>query len=163
MFDHLDRFWESCRRLRLRSPIGRDEMRQRLVEMVAMSGIRDAYVMMIVTRGLRYIRQYAPEECENFCYLMVTPFLWVMDEETQKKGGSAIIARTVRRISPGAIVEMVNPRGAPLRAWVAALVPGDGGRGEIAPAALGMLGLSAGAMVEIRAVHSGALAPAGAG
>ena len=62
-------------------------MRQRLVEMVAMSGIRDAYVMMIVTRGLRYIRQYAPEECENFCYLMVTPFLWVMDEETQKKGG----------------------------------------------------------------------------
>src|SRR5690349_13896344 len=83
--DHLDRFEESCRRLRLRSPIGRAEMRERLVEMVAMSGIRDAYVMMIVTRGLRYIRQYAPEECENFCYLMVTPYLWVMDEETQKK------------------------------------------------------------------------------
>jgi branched-subunit amino acid aminotransferase/4-amino-4-deoxychorismate lyase len=101
--DHLDRFEESCKRLRLRSPIGRAEMRDRLVEMVAMSGIRDAYVMMIVTRGLRYIRQYAPEECENFCYLMVTPYLWVMDEETQKKGGSAIIARTVRRISPGAV------------------------------------------------------------
>jgi branched-subunit amino acid aminotransferase/4-amino-4-deoxychorismate lyase len=101
--DHLDRFEESCRRLRLRSPIGRAEMRERLVEMVAMSGIRDAYVMMIVTRGLRYIRQYAPEECENFCYLMVTPYLWVMDEATQKNGGSAIIARTVRRISPGSI------------------------------------------------------------
>lgn len=101
--DHLDRFEESCRRLRLRSPIGRAEMRERLVEMVAMSGIRDAYVMMIVTRGLRYIRQYAPEECDNFCYLMVTPYLWVMDEETQKNGGSAIIARTVRRISPGSI------------------------------------------------------------
>lgn len=101
--DHLDRFEESCKRLRLRSPVGRAEMRDRLVEMVAMSGIRDAYVMMIVTRGLRYIRQTPPEECENFCYLMVMPFLWVMDEETQKKGGSAIIARTVRRIPPGAI------------------------------------------------------------
>jgi branched-subunit amino acid aminotransferase/4-amino-4-deoxychorismate lyase len=83
-------------------------MRSKLVEMVAMSGIRDAYVMMIVTRGLRYIRQYAPEECENFCYLMVTPFLWVMDEERQKKGGSAIIARTVVRVSPGAIDPQVK-------------------------------------------------------
>jgi len=106
--DHLDRFEESCRRLRLRSPIGREEMRNRLVEMVAMSGIRDAYVMMIVTRGLRYIRQYAPEECENFCYLMVTPFLWVMDEERQKTGASAIIARTVRRVPPGAIDPQVK-------------------------------------------------------
>jgi branched-subunit amino acid aminotransferase/4-amino-4-deoxychorismate lyase len=81
----------------------RQEMRDRLVEMTATSGIRDAYVMMIVTRGLRYIRQYAPEDCENFCYLMVMPYLWVMDEATQKTGGSAVIARTVRRIPPGAI------------------------------------------------------------
>ncbi|MDQ7249778.1 aminotransferase class IV [Dongia sedimenti] len=101
--DHLDRFEASCARLRLKSPIDRAEMRSRLIEMTAMSGIRDAYVMMIVTRGLRYIRQYAPDECENFCYLMVTPFLWVMDEATQKQGGSAIIARSVRRIPPGAI------------------------------------------------------------
>jgi N-methylhydantoinase B len=61
-------------------------------------------------------------------------------------------------IEPGAIVELVNPRGAPLRAWVAALLPGDGQRGEIAPDALAMLGLTAGAAVELRAVHSGSLA-----
>jgi len=101
--DHLDRFERSCEQLRLKSPIPRQEMRDRLVEMAAISGIRDAYVMMIVTRGLRYVRQYAPEDCENFCYLMVTPYLWVMDEETQKTGGSAVIARTVRRTPPGAI------------------------------------------------------------
>jgi branched-subunit amino acid aminotransferase/4-amino-4-deoxychorismate lyase len=101
--DHLDRFERSCERLRLRSPLSRQEMRDRLVEMTAMSGIRDAYVMLIVTRGLQYIRQYAPEECENFCYLMVMPFLWVMDEATQKTGGSAVVTRTVRRVPPGAI------------------------------------------------------------
>lgn len=101
--DHLDRFETSLRKLRLKSPIPRQEIRDRLVEMTAKSGIRDAYVMMIVTRGLRYVRQYAPEDCENFCYLMVTPYLWVMGEEVQKTGGSAIIARTVRRIPPGAI------------------------------------------------------------
>lgn len=101
--DHLDRFERSCAKLRLKSPLPRQEMRDRLVEMAAKSGIRDAYVMLIVTRGLRYVRQYAPEDCENFCYLMVMPYLWVMDEETQKKGGSAVIARTVRRVPPGAI------------------------------------------------------------
>lgn len=101
--DHLDRFWASMEKLRLKSPVPRQEMRDRLIQMAAQSGIRDAYVMMIVTRGLRYIRQCAPEECENFCYLMVTPFLWVMGEEVQKTGGSAIIARGVRRIPPGAI------------------------------------------------------------
>ena len=101
--DHLDRFERSCRQLRLSGPMSRREIRDRLVEMIAMSGIRDGYVMMIITRGLRYLRQYAPEDCENFCYLVVTPFLWVMDEETQKTGGSAIIARTVRRAPPGAI------------------------------------------------------------
>lgn len=101
--DHLDRFEASLRKLRLASPIPRREIRDRLVEMAAISGIRDAYVMMIVTRGLRYIRQYAPEECENACYLMVTPYLWVMDEAVQAAGGSAIVARTVRRTPPGAI------------------------------------------------------------
>jgi N-methylhydantoinase B len=60
-------------------------------------------------------------------------------------------------VGTGAIVELVNPRGAPLRAWVHALVPGDGPRGEIAPSALAMLGLGGGGLVELRAVHSGAL------
>lgn len=101
--DHLDRFERGCKMLRLNSPMGRGEIRERLVEMIATSGIRDAYVMMIVTRGLRYLRQYAPEDCTNFCYLMVTPYLWVMDEETQKIGGKAVVARTVRRMPPGAI------------------------------------------------------------
>jgi N-methylhydantoinase B len=60
-------------------------------------------------------------------------------------------------IGPGAIVELVNPRGAPLRAWVATLLPGDGRRGELSPDALAMLGLTPGSEVELRAVHSGSL------
>jgi anaerobic selenocysteine-containing dehydrogenase len=58
---------------------------------------------------------------------------------------------------PGGVVELVNPRGAPLRAWVVAVLPGNGRRGEIAPAALRMLALADGAEVEIRTVHSGTL------
>jgi N-methylhydantoinase B len=57
----------------------------------------------------------------------------------------------------GGVIELVNPRGAPLRAWVGGLLPGPGRRGEIAAAALRMLALTEGAEVEIRAVHSGML------
>jgi N-methylhydantoinase B len=60
-------------------------------------------------------------------------------------------------VGPGSIVELVNPRGAPLRAWVAALLPGNGGRAEIAPGALAMLARGDAGLVEVRAVHSGVL------
>jgi N-methylhydantoinase B len=60
-------------------------------------------------------------------------------------------------VGAGAVVELVNPRGAPLRAWVTEVVAGDGRRAEIAPAALGMLAVAAGAEVDVRAVHSGVL------
>jgi len=60
-------------------------------------------------------------------------------------------------VATGGVVELVNPRGAPLRAWVVGLLPGDGRRGEIAAEALRMLAVADGAEMEIRAVHSGTL------
>ena len=60
-------------------------------------------------------------------------------------------------MATGGVVELVNPRGAPLRAWVVGLLPGDGHRGEIAAEALRMLAVADGAEMEIRAVHSGTL------
>ncbi|RUX03026.1 class IV aminotransferase, partial [Mesorhizobium sp. M2A.F.Ca.ET.037.01.1.1] len=42
--DHLDRFERSLKQLRLRSSLDRHGIRQKLVEMAARSGIRDAYV-----------------------------------------------------------------------------------------------------------------------
>ncbi|MCL6284186.1 aminotransferase class IV [Ruegeria sp. 2012CJ41-6] len=101
--DHLDRFEASIAKLRMRNPLSRKDMRAKLIEMVAMSGIRDAYVQMILTRGLQFIRQSAPEDCKNCCYLMVMPYVWVMGEELQRTGGHAIVTRNVRRIPAGAI------------------------------------------------------------
>jgi len=60
-------------------------------------------------------------------------------------------------VGPGGVVELVNPRGAPLRAWIVELLPGDRRRAELAPAALEMLATADGGEVEIRAVHSGTL------
>ena len=65
-------------------------------------------------------------------------------------------------VQEGAVVELVNPRGAPLRAWVAGLTvaapsPEATSHAEVAPIALRMLAIAEGTEVEVRAVHSGAL------
>jgi branched-subunit amino acid aminotransferase/4-amino-4-deoxychorismate lyase len=99
--DHLDRLEASCAKLRFRPTMDRQEMRDRLVEMVSLSGIRDAYVEIIVTRGLDFVRYY--ETAVNHVYLMVMPYVWGLREELQLTGGSAIVARTVRRTPPGAM------------------------------------------------------------
>jgi branched-subunit amino acid aminotransferase/4-amino-4-deoxychorismate lyase len=105
--DHLDRLYRSCQKLRLSSPMTREQMRHALIDMVARSGIRDAYVQMIVTRGLRSVRQLSVEgqlgSATGNVYLFARPYLWVMPPDMQRRGGAAIVTRTVRRIPPGAI------------------------------------------------------------
>ena len=105
--DHLDRFERSLAKLRLNNPLTREQMRQTLCDMAAKSGIRDAYVQMIVTRGLKFVRALSAEgkinSAECHVYLMVMPYIWVMPPELQPVGGSAIVTRGVRRVPPGAI------------------------------------------------------------
>lgn len=101
--DHLDRFWKSCGKLRLKSPMDRETMKATLVDMIARSGIRDAYVEMIVTRGLKFVRGNRPEDIANALYMLAMPYVWVMPPEVQRAGGSAIVTRTVRRVPPGAV------------------------------------------------------------
>lgn len=102
--DHLTRLENSCVKMRLKFPLPREEIRNILIDMVAKSGIRDAFVEIIVTRGLKGVRgSYKGENLQNNLYMFVQPYVWVMDPEIQPEGGRAIIARTVRRIPPGSI------------------------------------------------------------
>ncbi|KAE8366380.1 D-aminoacid aminotransferase-like PLP-dependent enzyme [Aspergillus caelatus] len=101
--DHLTRLEVSCDKLRLKVPLPRDEVKRILVDMVAKSGIRDAFVELIVTRGLKGVRGTKPEDIVNRLYMFIQPYVWVMEPEMQHTGGSAIVARTVRRVPPGAI------------------------------------------------------------
>lgn len=101
--DHLIRLESSCRKLRLTLPLPRAEVRQILTDMVAKSGIRDAFVQVIVTRGLKGVRETKPEDIANRLYMYIQPYVWVMAPEMQRVGGSAVIARTVRRVPPGSI------------------------------------------------------------
>ncbi|WP_374656769.1 aminotransferase class IV [Phenylobacterium sp.] len=99
--DHLDRLEASCEKMRLRIPLDRQSVRKTLIEMVVKSGIRDAYVELIVTRGLKFIREY--QSYENSLYLMVMPYVWAMPPQLHPTGGKAVVTRTVRRTPPGAM------------------------------------------------------------
>lgn len=100
--DHLDRFQASCAKIRLKLPLPREQVKRILVEMVAKSGARDAFVEIIVTRGLKGVQGHRPGDVfQNNLYMFVKPYLWVMEPAMQRTGGKAIIARTVKRISPG--------------------------------------------------------------
>ena len=102
--DHLTRFAASAKKLRMKLPMGLEEIQSLLVDMVRQSGIRDAYVMLILTRGLRGVRGTKLSDHTNLLYMFVQPFVWVMTPAEQLAGsGKAIVTRTVRRIPPGSI------------------------------------------------------------
>jgi branched-subunit amino acid aminotransferase/4-amino-4-deoxychorismate lyase len=101
--EHIDRLEASCKKLRLQLPLPKLEIKRILVEMVAKSEIRDAYVELIVTRGLKFVRQADPKDIVNRIYMFVQPYVWAMPPVMQRTGGKAIVARTVRRVPPGSM------------------------------------------------------------
>lgn len=102
--DHLSRLEASCVKLRLRFPLPREEIRRILIDMVARSGIRDAYVEIIVSRGFTSVREARlGDTSQNNLYMFIMPYVWVMEPEEHAKGGGAIITRTVRRTPPGSM------------------------------------------------------------
>jgi branched-chain amino acid aminotransferase len=73
-----------------------------LLDLVARTGLRDAYVSMMVTRGWspsgsRDLRTYA-----NQFYAYVLPFVWVFSPEQQRAGVQAVVS-PVERISERAV------------------------------------------------------------
>ncbi|MCG6911768.1 MAG: aminotransferase class IV [Deltaproteobacteria bacterium] len=102
--DHLDRFYAGMDRLHLSIPQKRDALRAILIDCVRASGLRDAYVEMICTRGEAAPGSRDPRACTNRFFAFAIPFVWIADPEKQKQGLHLIVSR-VRRIPP----ESVDP------------------------------------------------------
>jgi branched-subunit amino acid aminotransferase/4-amino-4-deoxychorismate lyase len=101
--DHLDRLERSLAKIRMAPPVGRDELRGILVELVRKTRLRDAYVDIIVTRGRFKPGTRDPRNTETALYAFVIPYIWVMPLAQQPTGGAAVVTRDVRRIPTGAV------------------------------------------------------------
>ncbi len=100
--DHLDRFQRSCDRLLLDPGYGRDQMREILMRCVRRSGLREAYVEMICTRGVPAPGSRDPRLCCNQFFAFAIPFVWIISPERQKEGAHLIIS-DVPRIAPASV------------------------------------------------------------
>lgn len=96
--DHLARFERSWRKLRMHPPLARTAMREVLVECVARSGLRDAYVEMIVTRGVPPNGDRDPRNFINRFYAFAIPYVWIAQPAQQLAGLSLVVAESARRI-----------------------------------------------------------------
>ena len=101
---HLDRFGKNVEALRLRLPYSRDEIREILMRLMRLTGLRDAYVELICTRGVPPKGSRDPRRCENRFFAFVIPFLWIATEE-QRARGLHLHVSAIPRIPP----QSVNP------------------------------------------------------
>jgi branched-chain amino acid aminotransferase len=96
--DHLNRFLRGMQRLHMSLPYDRDRIREILFECVKLSGLQNAYVEMICTRGIPTPGSRDPRQCINRFYAFAVPFVWIANPEKQKEGLHLIISQ-VHRIS----------------------------------------------------------------
>jgi branched-chain amino acid aminotransferase len=103
--DHIARFREGMRRLRLAVEMSDDELRAVLNECVARTGLQDAYVSMTCTRGRPDPGSRDLRTCRNAFYCFAIPFVWIVPPGQQELGGASLMISDVPRIAP----ESVDP------------------------------------------------------
>jgi branched-chain amino acid aminotransferase len=101
---HLDRFHRSMAALRLDPGLSRDAMTAILAECVRRSGLADAYVEMVSTRGMSPTFSRDPRDAVHRFMAFAIPFSWILRPEDRARGlHVALSAR--ERIRP----ESVDP------------------------------------------------------
>jgi branched-chain amino acid aminotransferase len=95
--DHIDRFLHSCTGVRIQCPYGKEEIKRILAECVYRSGLQDAYVEVLTTRGRfeslgsRDLRKTKP----TFIAYAI-PYVWIAPLEKQREGLHVRVAQTPR-------------------------------------------------------------------
>lgn len=96
--DHLDRLIRGCGQIRLTLPMPRDQVRGIMIETVRRSGLRDAYVQVIVTRGAGAPGERDSRTWTSRLYAYAIPYVWIVVPEMQEVGVDVIVAQHTRRI-----------------------------------------------------------------
>jgi branched-chain amino acid aminotransferase len=99
---HMERFLDNVEKLRMTLPFGRQGLEEILIECVRRSGLDDAYVEMICTRGMSPTFSRDPRDAVNRFIAFAIPFGWVGDEE-QRRRGLHIAISTITRIPPQSV------------------------------------------------------------
>ncbi|HRL99453.1 MAG TPA: aminotransferase class IV [Acidovorax sp.] len=99
---HLERFGASCARFRLEPGLSPAEITVVLEQCVRLSGLRSAYVEMIVTRGQPPWGSRDPRQAVNRFYAFAVPYVWIANE-VQRAQGLSLIVSDVQRIPASSV------------------------------------------------------------
>lgn len=96
--DHVERFEDSCRKVRIRLPVDRDAIKRIAAECVHRSHFDHACVFMCGTRGPYRggVPLGDPRGCENGFYAYAVPYYYVVPKECIETGAHIWIVETRR-------------------------------------------------------------------
>ena len=99
---HIDRFFQSTEKLRMPCTVSRIDLKKILAGCVERSGLDNAYVEMIQTRGMSPNFERDPRKSEPRFIAFAVPFGWILKPEEFEKGLDVLVSNR-RRISPNSI------------------------------------------------------------
>jgi branched-chain amino acid aminotransferase len=98
--EHLDRFTRNLGRLHYEIPYDRDGIDEVLHRCVALAGLDDAFVEMLVTRGIP--RNRDPRQATNRFAVFAVPFVWILPRDRHDDGLNVIVS-SIERIRAQAV------------------------------------------------------------
>lgn len=95
--DHLERFERSYTRLRMTCPHDRAGLRAIAAECVRRTGLREAYLQVIMTRGRMPIGSRDIRLAQNRFQAFCIPYVWIANAELRRTGMSLVVS-DIRRV-----------------------------------------------------------------
>ncbi len=99
--EHLDRLWDSAKAIWLTIPISKQEMAKAVEDTLAVNGIKDGYIRLVVTRGVGTLG-LDPNKCARPSIIIITDSIALYPDELYQKG-LEIITSSVPRVPPASL------------------------------------------------------------
>ncbi len=104
--EHLDRLYESARTILLTIPMTKQEMTQAVVDTVGQNPYEDAYIRLVITRGVGSLG-LDPNKCQKPQVIIIVDKISLYSDDIYRDG-MQIITATTRKINPDALPPWVK-------------------------------------------------------
>jgi branched-chain amino acid aminotransferase len=88
--EHISRLYRSAHALMLKIPLTEEEMTQAVLETLRKNSLRDAYIRLVVTRGVGDLG-LDPRKCPKPSIIIITDTISIMSSEAKAKGITTVI------------------------------------------------------------------------
>jgi branched-chain amino acid aminotransferase len=94
--EHLERLYDSAKSIRLQIPLSPEEMTKAVVDTLKRNELRDAYIRLVVTRGVGDLG-VDPRKCKTPSIFVITEYLNSTYGAAARQNGISVIISSVRR------------------------------------------------------------------